>query len=167
MLCVRLALLGGSEQPALLSRAGAQGLADGRLAFLPYDTLLFTLPYCNRSYPAPGDRRHLQEACGAVLSAWSPASDTRTLKLPGPQRGGCPPGAGAGSSVQTFAGPGARGHGQVCTPLAHSGPSWPRPVTPWTAVLPLLWVHDLSLIGQSVSLPSPWVYCLSVSFYLL
>uniref|UniRef100_A0A8C0HWG5 Guanylate cyclase n=1 Tax=Balaenoptera musculus TaxID=9771 RepID=A0A8C0HWG5_BALMU len=84
VLCTRLALLGGSEQPALLSRAGAQGLADGRLAFLPYDTLLFALPYCNRSYPAPGDGRHLQEACGVVLSAWSPASDTRTLKLPGP-----------------------------------------------------------------------------------
>ncbi|KAJ8798312.1 hypothetical protein J1605_001437 [Eschrichtius robustus] len=112
VLCTRLALLGGSEQPALLSRAGAQGLADGRLAFLPYDTLLFTLPYCNRSYLAPGDGRHLQEACGAVLSAWSPASDARTAKLPGPQRGGCPPGAGAGRSVQTFAGPGARGHGQ-------------------------------------------------------
>ncbi|KAM9079852.1 LOW QUALITY PROTEIN: guanylate cyclase 2D-like [Megaptera novaeangliae] len=117
VLCTRLALLGGSEQPALLSRAGAQGLADGRLAFLPYDTLLFTLPYCNRSYPAPGDGRHLQEACGAVLSAWSPASDTRTSKLPGPQRGGCPPGAGAGRSVQTFAGPGARGHGQVSPPF--------------------------------------------------
>ena len=62
------ALLGGLEQTALLSRAWAQGLADGRLVFLPYDTLLFALPYRNRSYAALGDRGPLQEVYDAVLT---------------------------------------------------------------------------------------------------
>jgi hypothetical protein len=62
------ALLGGSEQTALLSLAWAQGLADGRLVFLPYDTLLFTLPYRNHSYPALDDSGPLQEAYDVVLT---------------------------------------------------------------------------------------------------
>ncbi|KAB0402172.1 hypothetical protein E2I00_018609, partial [Balaenoptera physalus] len=62
--------LGPGEQGAtevLKQLCNVDGLKNGRLAFLPYDTLLFTLPYCNRSYPAPGDGRHLQEACGAHI----------------------------------------------------------------------------------------------------
>lgn len=62
------ALLGGSEQTALMSRAWAGGLADGRLVFLPYDTLLFALPFRNRSYPALGDGGALREAYDAVLT---------------------------------------------------------------------------------------------------
>lgn len=62
------ALLGGLEQSTLLRRAWEEGLADGRLVFLPYDTLLFALPYRNRSYLALGDRGPLQEAYDAVLT---------------------------------------------------------------------------------------------------
>ncbi|XP_057605430.1 guanylate cyclase D-like [Hippopotamus amphibius kiboko] len=68
VLCMHSALLGGSEQTALLSQAWAQGLADGGLVFLPYHTLLFALPYRNRSYPALGDGGLLQEAYDAVLA---------------------------------------------------------------------------------------------------
>uniref|UniRef100_A0A8C3VIF4 guanylate cyclase n=1 Tax=Catagonus wagneri TaxID=51154 RepID=A0A8C3VIF4_9CETA len=68
VLCMHSALLGGSEQTALLSRAWAEGLADGRLVFLPYDSLLFALPYRNRSYPALGDGGALREAYDAVLT---------------------------------------------------------------------------------------------------
>lgn len=68
VLCMHSALLGGLEQTALLAHAGAQGLADGRLVFLPYDTLLFALPYHNHSYPILGDRGPLQEAYDAVLT---------------------------------------------------------------------------------------------------
>uniref|UniRef100_A0A8C0W6L0 guanylate cyclase n=1 Tax=Castor canadensis TaxID=51338 RepID=A0A8C0W6L0_CASCN len=68
VLCMHSALLGGSEQTALLSLAWAQGLADGRLVFLPYDTLLFTLPYRNHSYPALDDSGPLQEAYDVVLT---------------------------------------------------------------------------------------------------
>ncbi|KAG8522890.1 Olfactory guanylyl cyclase GC-D [Galemys pyrenaicus] len=68
VLCMHSALLGGSEQTALLSQAWAQGLADGRLVFLPYDTMLFALPYRNRSYPALRAGGPLQEVYDAVLT---------------------------------------------------------------------------------------------------
>lgn len=68
VLCMHSALLGGPEQMALLRQAWAQGLADGRLIFLPYDTMLFALPYRNRSYPALGHSGLLREAYDAVLS---------------------------------------------------------------------------------------------------
>ncbi|KAB1272035.1 Olfactory guanylyl cyclase GC-D [Camelus dromedarius] len=67
VLCMHSALLGASEQTNLLSRAQAQGLVDGRLVFLPYDTMLFALPYRIRSYPALGNSGPLQEA-DAVLT---------------------------------------------------------------------------------------------------
>lgn len=62
------ALLGGLEQTALLSRAWARGLADGRLVFLPYDTMLFALPYRNHSYLALSDSGPLREVYDAVLT---------------------------------------------------------------------------------------------------
>ncbi|XP_012580670.1 PREDICTED: olfactory guanylyl cyclase GC-D-like [Condylura cristata] len=68
VLCMHSALLGGPEQMALLSQAWAHGLADGRLVFLPYDAMLFALPYRNRSYPALGDGGPLQEVYDAVLT---------------------------------------------------------------------------------------------------
>ncbi|XP_006926922.1 LOW QUALITY PROTEIN: olfactory guanylyl cyclase GC-D-like [Pteropus alecto] len=68
VLCMHSALLGGSEQTALLRRVWAQGLADGRLVFLPYDTMLFSLPYRNRSYPALGHMGPLREVYDAVLT---------------------------------------------------------------------------------------------------
>ncbi|XP_053415954.1 guanylate cyclase D-like [Nycticebus coucang] len=81
VLCMHSALLGGSEQTALLSHAWAEGLADGRMVFLPYDTLLFALPYRNRSYPALGAGGPLQKAYDAVLTVSlesNPANDAFT-----------------------------------------------------------------------------------------
>lgn len=68
VLCMHSALLGGPEQTTLLRFAWAEGLADGRLVFLPYDTLLFALPYRNRSYLALGGHGPLREAYDAVLT---------------------------------------------------------------------------------------------------
>jgi guanylate cyclase 2F len=62
------ALLGGLEQTTLLHCAWEEGLTDGRLVFLPYDTLLFALPYGNRSYLVLDDHGPLQEAYDAVLT---------------------------------------------------------------------------------------------------
>lgn len=125
------ALLGGSEQTTLLSRAGAQGLADGRLVFLPYDTMLFALPYRNRSYPALGDSGPLQEVYDAVLTISlesgpvdkafeaAKASGEVAAHLQPEQVGQCRP-----SQV-----PKCVATGTVCVPLTHSRPSWPRPAT--------------------------------------
>ncbi|XP_055479239.1 guanylate cyclase D [Psammomys obesus] len=68
VLCMHSALLGGLEQTTLLHRAWEEGLTDGRLVFLPYDTLLFALPYRNHSYLALDNRGPLQEAYDAVLT---------------------------------------------------------------------------------------------------
>ncbi|ELW71908.1 Olfactory guanylyl cyclase GC-D [Tupaia chinensis] len=68
VLCMHSALLGGPEQTALLSQAWAEGLADGRLVFLPYDTLLFALPHHNHSYRVLDDSGPLREAYDAVLT---------------------------------------------------------------------------------------------------
>nr|XP_045002057.1 guanylate cyclase D-like [Jaculus jaculus] len=68
VLCMHSTLLGGLEQAALLLRTHAEGLADGRLVFLPYDTLLFALPYRDRSYLALSESGPLQEAYDAVLT---------------------------------------------------------------------------------------------------
>lgn len=68
VLCMHSALLGGLEQTTLLHCAWEEGLTDGRLVFLPYDTLLFALPYHNRSYLALDDHGPLQEAYDAVLT---------------------------------------------------------------------------------------------------
>ncbi|XP_036031521.1 guanylate cyclase D [Onychomys torridus] len=68
VLCMHSALLGGLEQSTLLHCAWKEGLADGRLVFLPYDTLLFALPYRNRSYLALDDHGPFQKAYDAVLT---------------------------------------------------------------------------------------------------
>ncbi|XP_006865081.1 PREDICTED: olfactory guanylyl cyclase GC-D-like [Chrysochloris asiatica] len=68
VLCMHSALLDGPEQSALLSRVWTEGLADGRLVFMPYDTLLFALPYRNHSYPALRDRGSLQQVYDTVLT---------------------------------------------------------------------------------------------------
>ncbi|CAH6792663.1 Gucy2d [Phodopus roborovskii] len=68
VLCMHSALLGGPEQSTLLRCAWEEGLTDGRLVFLPYDTLLFALPYHNRSYLTLDDQGPLQEAYDAVLT---------------------------------------------------------------------------------------------------
>ncbi|XP_076415262.1 guanylate cyclase D [Peromyscus maniculatus bairdii] len=68
VLCMHSALLGGLEQSTLLRCAWKEGLTDGSLVFLPYDTLLFALPYRNRSYPALDDHGPFQEAYDAVLT---------------------------------------------------------------------------------------------------
>ncbi|KAL6079511.1 hypothetical protein STEG23_038066, partial [Scotinomys teguina] len=68
VLCMHSALLGGLEQNTLLRCAWKEGLTDGRLVFLPYDTLLFALPYRNHSYLALDDHGPFQEAYDAVLT---------------------------------------------------------------------------------------------------
>ncbi|XDA84479.1 hypothetical protein R6Z07F_014289 [Ovis aries] len=67
--CPAEALLAQGWGKTLFSWAcGDAGGGDGRLAFLPYDTLLFTLPSRDRSSLALGTGGPLQEACDAVLT---------------------------------------------------------------------------------------------------
>uniref|UniRef100_F7CJB9 Guanylate cyclase n=1 Tax=Monodelphis domestica TaxID=13616 RepID=F7CJB9_MONDO len=68
VMCMHSVLVGGSEQAVLLAQAHALGLTDGRYIFIPYDVLLYGMPYRNRSYPVLRDGGVLQEAYDAVLT---------------------------------------------------------------------------------------------------
>uniref|UniRef100_G1NQT6 Guanylate cyclase n=1 Tax=Meleagris gallopavo TaxID=9103 RepID=G1NQT6_MELGA len=61
-------LIGGEEQAALLKKAQEMGLTDGRYVFIPYDTLLYSLPYPNNSFYVLDNDTKLQEAYDAVLT---------------------------------------------------------------------------------------------------
>lgn len=62
------ALIGGQEQADLLTTALEMGLADGRYVFVPYDTLLYSLPYQNNSFSVFDNDSKLREAYDAVLT---------------------------------------------------------------------------------------------------
>ncbi|XP_015281516.1 PREDICTED: retinal guanylyl cyclase 2, partial [Gekko japonicus] len=68
ILCMPSALVGGEDQAALLTQAQEMGLADGRYTFVPYDTLLYSLPYRNHSYFLLDKDRVFREAYDAVLT---------------------------------------------------------------------------------------------------
>uniref|UniRef100_A0A8B9EVF9 guanylate cyclase n=1 Tax=Amazona collaria TaxID=241587 RepID=A0A8B9EVF9_9PSIT len=68
ILCMHSVLVGGQEQATLLTKALEMGLADGRYVFVPYDTLLYSLPYQNNSFSIFDNDEKLQEAYDAVLT---------------------------------------------------------------------------------------------------
>uniref|UniRef100_A0A8C3EDB6 Guanylate cyclase n=1 Tax=Corvus moneduloides TaxID=1196302 RepID=A0A8C3EDB6_CORMO len=68
LLCMHSVLIGGQEQAALLTKALEMGLADGRYIFVPYDTLLYSLPYQNNSFSVFDNDNKLREAYDAVLT---------------------------------------------------------------------------------------------------
>ncbi|KFP01918.1 Retinal guanylyl cyclase 2, partial [Calypte anna] len=68
LLCMHSVLIGGEEQATLLKKALEMGLADGRYVFVPYDTLLYSLPYQNNTFSVFDDDNKLQKAYDAVLT---------------------------------------------------------------------------------------------------
>uniref|UniRef100_A0A3Q3B2N1 Guanylate cyclase n=1 Tax=Kryptolebias marmoratus TaxID=37003 RepID=A0A3Q3B2N1_KRYMA len=68
ILCMHSALIGGSAQKFLLETAYDMQMIDGSLVFVPYDTLLYSLPYRNVTYPALKSNSKLVRAYDAVLT---------------------------------------------------------------------------------------------------
>ncbi|KAL7374649.1 hypothetical protein ABVT39_004666 [Epinephelus coioides] len=68
ILCMHSALIGGGVQKQLLETAYDMQLIDGSLVFVPYDTLLYSLPYRNVTYPALKRNSKLLRAYDAVLT---------------------------------------------------------------------------------------------------
>ncbi|XP_060922601.1 retinal guanylyl cyclase 2 [Limanda limanda] len=68
VLCMHSALIGGSVQKLLLETAYDMQMIDGSLVFVPYDTLLYSLPYRNVTYPALQSNSKLLRAYDAVLT---------------------------------------------------------------------------------------------------
>lgn len=68
ILCMHSALIGGGAQRLLLETAYDMQMIDGSLVFVPYDTLLYSLPYRNVTYPALESNSKLLRAYDAVLT---------------------------------------------------------------------------------------------------
>uniref|UniRef100_A0A4W6FLQ8 Guanylate cyclase n=1 Tax=Lates calcarifer TaxID=8187 RepID=A0A4W6FLQ8_LATCA len=68
ILCMHSALIGGGLQKLLLETAYDMQMIEGSLVFFPYDTLLYSLPYLNISYPALKSNSKLLRAYDAVLT---------------------------------------------------------------------------------------------------
>ncbi|MEQ2210197.1 hypothetical protein XENOCAPTIV_009752 [Xenoophorus captivus] len=68
ILCMHSVLIGGSAQKLLLETAYDMQMIDGSLVFVPYDTLLYSLPYLNATYPAVKNNSKLLRAYDAMLT---------------------------------------------------------------------------------------------------
>ncbi|KAM3875317.1 retinal guanylyl cyclase 2 [Diretmus argenteus] len=68
IMCMHSVLIGGEEQAYFLLKAQEMGLTRGQYVFVPYDTLLYSLPYTNTSYTALQNNSLLRQAYDAVLT---------------------------------------------------------------------------------------------------
>ncbi|XP_072517568.1 retinal guanylyl cyclase 2-like [Salminus brasiliensis] len=68
ILCMHSALIGGVTQKLLLETALDMHLMDGSVVFVPYDTLLYSLPYKQVIHPALHRNSKLRLAYDAVLT---------------------------------------------------------------------------------------------------
>uniref|UniRef100_A0A6Q2Z5N4 Guanylate cyclase n=1 Tax=Esox lucius TaxID=8010 RepID=A0A6Q2Z5N4_ESOLU len=68
ILCMHSVLIGGNTQRLLLETALDMHLTDGTLVFIPYDTLLYSLPHKDVRYPALMNNGKLRRAYDAVLT---------------------------------------------------------------------------------------------------
>ncbi|XP_058269093.1 retinal guanylyl cyclase 2 [Hemibagrus wyckioides] len=68
IMCMHSVLIGGEKQLNFLLKAYDMGLTSGSYVFIPYDTLLYSLPYSNISYFAILNNTKLRTAYDAVLT---------------------------------------------------------------------------------------------------
>ncbi|XP_004640104.1 retinal guanylyl cyclase 2 [Octodon degus] len=68
IMCMHSALIGGETQMHLLEWAHDLKMTDGTYVFVPYDALLYSLPYKQTQYQVLRNNPRLQEAYDAVLT---------------------------------------------------------------------------------------------------
>ncbi|KAK3555354.1 hypothetical protein QTP86_014943 [Hemibagrus guttatus] len=68
ILCMHSVLIGGKTQKLLLETAVDMRLTDGSVVFVPYDTLLYSLPYKQVTHPSLHNNSKLRLAYDAVLT---------------------------------------------------------------------------------------------------
>lgn len=68
VLCMHSVLIGGTDQQMFLEMAHDMQMTDGSMVFVPYDTLLYSLPYQNLSQYILPNNSMLQHAYDAVLT---------------------------------------------------------------------------------------------------
>lgn len=66
-MCMHSVLIGGEEQRHLLEIAHELRMTDGTTVFIPYDTLLYSLPY-DRPFAVFTNNTKLRRAYDAVLT---------------------------------------------------------------------------------------------------
>lgn len=67
-MCMHSILIGGEQQATFLLKAQEMGLTSGQYVFIPYDTLHYSLPYANVSYPTLKNNSRLRLAYDSVLT---------------------------------------------------------------------------------------------------
>lgn len=78
IMCMHSVLFGGEQQATFLLKAQELGLTSGQYVFIPYDTLHYSVPYANVTYPPLQNNSRLREAYDAVLTV-TVASDPRSF----------------------------------------------------------------------------------------
>uniref|UniRef100_A0A8C1XZ43 Guanylate cyclase n=1 Tax=Cyprinus carpio TaxID=7962 RepID=A0A8C1XZ43_CYPCA len=68
IMCMHSVLIGGEEQYKLLTTAMDMRMIDRGYIFIPYDTLLYSLPYKNANYPVLANDTKLRRAYDGVLT---------------------------------------------------------------------------------------------------
>ncbi|KAG7464615.1 hypothetical protein MATL_G00167310 [Megalops atlanticus] len=68
IMCMHSVLIGGEAQRQLLTTAMDMRMVDRGYVFIPYDTLLYSLPYENTDYPILANDTKLRRAYDAVLT---------------------------------------------------------------------------------------------------
>lgn len=68
IMCMHSALIGGDEQYQLLTTALDMRMIDRGYIFIPYDTLLYSLPYEKVNYPILANDTKLRRAYDGVLT---------------------------------------------------------------------------------------------------
>uniref|UniRef100_UPI00398E4D35 LOW QUALITY PROTEIN: retinal guanylyl cyclase 1-like n=2 Tax=Pristiophorus japonicus TaxID=55135 RepID=UPI00398E4D35 len=68
IMCMHSVLIGGEDQLVFLQKAEELKMTDGTYVFIPYDTLQYSLPYRNVSFPALAGSATLRRAYDAVLT---------------------------------------------------------------------------------------------------
>ncbi|XP_048400880.2 retinal guanylyl cyclase 2-like isoform X2 [Stegostoma tigrinum] len=68
IMCMHSILIGGEVQKQLLESAHDLQMTEGNYVFIPYDTLLYSLPYQNTPYPVLVNNSKLQKAYDSVLT---------------------------------------------------------------------------------------------------
>lgn len=67
-MCMHSALIGGETQTHFLELAHDLKMTDGTYVFVPYDVLLYSLPYKHSPYQVLRNNPKLREAYDAVLT---------------------------------------------------------------------------------------------------
>ncbi|XP_046873479.1 retinal guanylyl cyclase 2-like isoform X1 [Hypomesus transpacificus] len=68
IMCMSSVLIGGEEQRELLLTALDMGMVSDGYVFLPYDTLLYALPYQEAAFPVLTNHTRLRQAYDAVVT---------------------------------------------------------------------------------------------------